>query len=53
MSKHQIFKQQYGPWAFVAGASEGIGQAYAHQLAQRGLNLITCARRLDVLEADA
>jgi hypothetical protein len=53
VSKHQIFKQQYGPWAFVAGASEGIGQAYAHQLAQRGLNLITCARRLDVLEADA
>jgi short-subunit dehydrogenase len=47
------FRQRYGPWAIVAGASEGIGQAYAHALAERGLNLITFARRTDVLEQDA
>ncbi|WP_158595824.1 SDR family NAD(P)-dependent oxidoreductase [Oleomonas cavernae] len=47
------FHQRYGPWAIVAGASEGIGQAYAHVLAERGLNLVTLARRIEVLEQDA
>lgn len=35
----------------VAGASEGLGAAYAEALAKRGVNLILCARRLDKLEA--
>lgn len=47
------FSDRYGPWAVIAGASEGIGQAYAHALAARGLNLVTLARRRDVLEDDA
>jgi short-subunit dehydrogenase len=47
------FHARYGPWAIVAGASEGIGQAYAHVLAERGLNLVTLARRAEPLEADA
>lgn len=47
------FQARYGPWAIVAGASEGIGQAYAHILAERGLNLITLARRQEPLEKDA
>ena len=47
------FYDRYGPWAVVAGASEGIGQAYTHILAERGINVITLARRLEPLEKDA
>jgi len=34
----------------VAGASEGLGAAYAEALAKRGLDLVLIARRLDKLE---
>lgn len=44
------FKTSYGPWAMVAGASEGLGAAFAEALAQRGLNVILLARRLEKLE---
>jgi len=44
------FKSKYGPWALVAGASEGLGAAFAEEIAKRGVNLILLARRLDKLE---
>lgn len=47
------FAERFGPWALVAGASEGLGQAYAEALAQRGLNLLLLARRSEALEAVA
>lgn len=47
------FHARYGPWAVVAGASEGIGQAYAHVLAERGFNVLLLARRLELLEREA
>ncbi|MEG3143708.1 SDR family NAD(P)-dependent oxidoreductase [Sphingomonas sp. RT2P30] len=36
---------RYGPWAIIAGASEGTGQAFARQLAAAGLDCILIARR--------
>lgn len=44
------FAQQYGPWALVAGASEGVGAAFADGLAERGLNVVLLARRKAVLD---
>lgn len=41
----QQFKARYGPWALIAGASEGTGASFARQLAEKGLNLILVARR--------
>jgi len=45
------FRDRYGAWALVAGASEGLGAEFAGQLAQRGLNLVLVARRAGPLEA--
>jgi short-subunit dehydrogenase len=45
------FKEKYGNTALIAGASEGMGAAYAHALAARGLNLVLIARRKGPLEA--
>jgi short-subunit dehydrogenase len=35
---------KYGPWALIAGASEGVGASLADQLASLGINLVLIAR---------
>lgn len=44
------FREKYGPWALIAGASKGLGAAFASQLASRGLNLALVARSADALQ---
>ncbi len=44
------FTQKYGPWALVTGASDGIGRAFAAELAQRGVHVVLVARRQVQLE---
>jgi short-subunit dehydrogenase len=43
------FTQRYGPAALVVGASEGIGAAFATEVARRGLRPILVARRPEPL----
>ncbi|XP_054855298.1 very-long-chain 3-oxoacyl-CoA reductase-B-like isoform X2 [Eublepharis macularius] len=40
----------YGPWAVVTGATAGIGKAYSHELARRGLNVVLISRSLEKLK---
>jgi len=44
-------KEKYGPWAVIAGASEGTGSAFAHRAASEGINCILIARRQEPLNA--
>lgn len=37
--------ERYGPWALIAGASEGTGRAFARKLAAEGVPSILIARR--------
>ena len=39
------FADQYGPWAIVAGASEGTGRAFARKIAAKCVPCILLARR--------
>ncbi len=43
------FRARYGPWAVIAGASEGLGAAFARQVAARGIHLVLVARRGELL----
>lgn len=43
------FCAQYGPWAVIAGASDGTGEQFAHQIAATGINCVLVSRRHGVL----
>ena len=47
------FADRYGPWAVVAGASDGIGLGFAHQLGARGINVVLVSRRAEALGSAA
>jgi short-subunit dehydrogenase len=42
-------RTKYGPWAVIAGASEGTGAEYARQLAAVGIHCLLVARRAEPL----
>lgn len=44
---------KYGPWAVVAGGSEGVGAEFARLLAGSGINLVLVARKPGPLETTA
>jgi uncharacterized protein len=44
---------KYGPWAVIAGGSEGIGPALAEELAKAGINSVLMARKPEPLETAA
>jgi len=44
---------RYGPWAVIAGGSEGVGEAFARQLADAGVHLVLLARTAAALESVA
>ena len=43
------FKEKYGPWAIIAGAAEGLGEAYSTALAKRKINLLMIDNQGQVL----
>jgi short-subunit dehydrogenase len=53
MGRPGAFSDRYGHWAVVAGASEGLGAAFAHALAEHRMSLVLIARRQTALDARA
>lgn len=48
-----ISKELHGPWAVIAGGSEGIGVSFAERVAAQGINLVLLARKAGPLEETA
>ncbi len=49
------FTKNYGPWALICGASDGLGAELARKCASKGLNCALVARRkekLDILKSE-
>lgn len=47
------FKEKYGPWALITGATSGIGAEITSQIAGKGLSVILVARKDKELEEQA
>jgi short-subunit dehydrogenase len=47
------FAERYGPWAIVLGAGQGIGLAFVHEIARRGVSVLAVDVREDLLAAAA
>jgi hypothetical protein len=51
-SKHRE-PRSYGKWAIVTGCTGGVGQAFAHGLAARGMDILLVSRNSEKLDAEA
>lgn len=49
----QEFSQQYGPWALVTGAAEGLGLAFANRIAASGIHVVLLDVQYDKAVAQA
>ncbi|XP_038655632.1 inactive hydroxysteroid dehydrogenase-like protein 1 [Scyliorhinus canicula] len=52
VSRRDLLKH-FGKWALVTGGADGIGKAYAEELASQGINLILISHDRSKLEATA
>jgi short-subunit dehydrogenase len=46
----QIDKHVSGPWTLITGASSGIGEEFARQVAASGVSVVLLARREERLK---
>jgi uncharacterized protein len=53
MDKRKKFRVNYGPWALIAGGTEGLGREFSLLAAEQGLNVAVVGRREGPLEAAA
>lgn len=51
LQQRPAFAQRYGPWALVAGGTDGLGLAWSHEAARRGLHVAMVG--LDPAQAEA
>lgn len=47
------FSEQYGPWALVTGAAEGLGAAFAMHIAQQGVHVVLADVQSDKAQSQA